>query len=263
MDTYESPKASSPTSAANSVMSTAMSSAKSAMTESLPKSMSSLTESLPSMPKSMSSFTESLPKSLPKSMSSLAALPIAAAASLSSAAQSSLSSAAAKNNYPFVRYTFILLILIFLGFNLFLYLEKPKNKGLYKFYEPILTKFTWGRKILKHEQRDEEKKEREAALVKLNATLEKERKAEKNIANKIDDTSNKSKIKLMKKREVVLPVADDSTSLTQTSKSKAGFCYIGEDRGFRSCIEVGEGEVCMSGDIFPTQDVCINPNLRA
>ena len=67
----------------------------------------------------------------------------------------------------------------------------------------------------------------------------------------------------MKKREVVLPVADDSTSLTQTSKSKAGFCYIGEDRGFRSCIEVGEGEVCMSGDIFPTQDVCINPNLRA
>ncbi len=196
-------------------------------------------------------------------MSSLAALPIAAAASLSSAAQSSLSSAAAKNNYPFVRYTFILLILIFLGFNLFLYLEKPKNKGLYKFYEPILTKFTWGRKLLKHEQRDEEKKEREAALVKLNATLEKERKAEKNIANKIDDTSNKSKIKPMKKREVVLPVADDSTSLTQTSKSKAGFCYIGEDRGFRSCIEVGEGEVCMSGDIFPTQDVCINPNLRA
>jgi hypothetical protein len=68
----------------------------------------------------------------------------------------------------------------------------------------------------------------------------------------------------MKKTQIV-PVADDSTSRTQMSKpaSKAGFCYIGEDRGFRSCIEVGEGDVCMSGDIFPTQDVCVNPKLRA
>ena len=44
--------------------------------------------------------------------------------------------------------------------------------------------------------------------------------------------------------------------------SKSGFCYIGEDRGFRSCIGVGEGDSCMSGDIFPTMDMCINPNLR-
>jgi len=60
------------------------------------------------------------------------------------------------------------------------------------------------------------------------------------------------------------PVPDDAGSSTQASKakSKAGFCYIGEDRGFRSCIKVGEGEKCMSGDIFPTQDLCINPRLR-
>ena len=60
------------------------------------------------------------------------------------------------------------------------------------------------------------------------------------------------------------PVPDDAGSSTQASKakSKAGFCYIGEDRGFRSCIKVGEGDKCMSGDIFPTQDLCINPTLR-
>ena len=58
--------------------------------------------------------------------------------------------------------------------------------------------------------------------------------------------------------------ADDSYSTVQMSKSqnKAGWCFIGEDRGFRSCTEVGTNDVCMSGDIFPSQDICVNPNLR-
>jgi hypothetical protein len=58
--------------------------------------------------------------------------------------------------------------------------------------------------------------------------------------------------------------ADDSMSNIQQSKSssKSGWCFIGEDRGFRSCIQVNENEKCMSGDIFPSQDICINPNLR-
>lgn len=46
-------------------------------------------------------------------------------------------------------------------------------------------------------------------------------------------------------------------------KAKAGWCYIGEEKGYRSCAEVGENDICMSGDIFPTSQVCINPNLRA
>ena len=57
--------------------------------------------------------------------------------------------------------------------------------------------------------------------------------------------------------------ADDSSSSIQKGTSKAGFCYIGEDRGFRTCEEVGVNDTCMSGDIFPTRDVCVNPMLRA
>ena len=58
--------------------------------------------------------------------------------------------------------------------------------------------------------------------------------------------------------------ADDSMSNIQQSKSnsKSGWCFIGEDRGFRSCIQVNANEKCMSGDIFPSQEICINPNLR-
>jgi hypothetical protein len=41
-----------------------------------------------------------------------------------------------------------------------------------------------------------------------------------------------------------------------------GFCYIGTDRGIRSCINVKPGDKCMSGHIFPRRDVCVNPTLR-
>lgn len=55
--------------------------------------------------------------------------------------------------------------------------------------------------------------------------------------------------------------ADDSLSSIQ-GRGKSGWCYIGEDRGFRTCARVGENDTCMSGEIFPTQEVCINPSLR-
>jgi len=59
------------------------------------------------------------------------------------------------------------------------------------------------------------------------------------------------------------PAADDSTSLTQKHQSgKAGYCYIGEDRGFRSCINVEAGDKCMSGEVFNRHDICVNPSLR-
>jgi hypothetical protein len=57
--------------------------------------------------------------------------------------------------------------------------------------------------------------------------------------------------------------ADEATSSIQNGAPKAGWCYIGEDRGFRSCAEVGVNDTCMSGDIFPTQQICVNPSLRA
>jgi hypothetical protein len=58
--------------------------------------------------------------------------------------------------------------------------------------------------------------------------------------------------------------ADEATSSIQSSKStsKAGWCYIGEDRGFRTCTQVGVNDQCMSGDIFPSQEICMNPTLR-
>lgn len=59
------------------------------------------------------------------------------------------------------------------------------------------------------------------------------------------------------------PRADDSTSVTQKHQTgKAGYCYIGEDRGFRSCVKVEAGDKCMSGQVFSHPEICANPSLR-
>lgn len=59
------------------------------------------------------------------------------------------------------------------------------------------------------------------------------------------------------------PRADDSTSVTQKHQAgKSGYCYIGEDRGFRSCVKVEAADKCMSGQVFSRQDICVDPTLR-
>ena len=58
------------------------------------------------------------------------------------------------------------------------------------------------------------------------------------------------------------PQPDESSSSVQ-STGKAGWCYIGMDRNTRTCSQVGVNDMCMSGNIFPSQDICMNPSLRA
>ena len=75
---------------------------------------------------------------------------------------------------------------------------------------------------------------------------------QQNLQKALDDASRPSEVK-----------PDDSLSRIQSGGSgKAGWCFIGEDRGFRTCSEIGENDKCMSGDIFPSQEICMNPNLR-
>jgi hypothetical protein len=77
----------------------------------------------------------------------------------------------------------------------------------------------------------------------------------------IDPSSNAGLNRALSHAKKQPPLPDDATSRTQRT-GKSGYCYIGEDRGFRSCIKVGENDTCMSGDIFPTHAICVNPRLR-
>ena len=83
----------------------------------------------------------------------------------------------------------------------------------------------------------------------------------KGVENVISEVGSSLDIHV-KNRNNVDPISDTNDSSIQMPK-KTGYCYIGEDRGARSCMYVGKRDTCMSGDIFPSMDICINPNLRA
>jgi hypothetical protein len=171
----------------------------------------------------------------------------------------------------FWRYLFVFLILSFLSLTLVLFLIKPADKDISHLYDPLKKYFNIHISVdNKRTGSDKDKKAEKPGLEKLEKAL-----AVKPALNNIDNKQKQPVIQAAKnnnnlvspqkkyKKLPVIPQADDSTSAIQMNPtSKAGFCYIGEDRGFRSCIDVGVGDVCMSGDIFPTEAICINPNLR-
>jgi len=86
------------------------------------------------------------------------------------------------------------------------------------------------------------------------------------IRNNIDGKGLQTSLSETESQFVIDQDMDDASTDFLGQKTKghgnAGYCYIGEDRGVRSCMYVGNGDRCMSGMIYPTMDVCVNPNLR-
>lgn len=48
----------------------------------------------------------------------------------------------------------------------------------------------------------------------------------------------------------------------RTDSVKGGYCYIGKINDTRYCSKVSSRNYCMSGDIYPSMDICVNRNLR-
>lgn len=45
------------------------------------------------------------------------------------------------------------------------------------------------------------------------------------------------------------------------TSSKKGWCLVGEYEGKRGCIQIVDQDKCLSGQIFPTQKMCLNPTF--
>ena len=171
------------------------------------------------------------------------------------------------------KYALIVLILAFLGFNIFSALAKATDttKG---FLGPVLSALGFGVGETVKQTVDVTADGAKlgvdvaAGTVDDAVTLLEKSVGVKGVQfNRVDDPSKSTQAALnsaVSKQKASVPEPDDSSSATQreAGAQKAGYCYIGEDRGFRSCLKVGEGDMCMSGDIFPSMDICVNPNLR-
>lgn len=57
--------------------------------------------------------------------------------------------------------------------------------------------------------------------------------------------------------------SDSQPEPVRSQSLQQGYCFTGKINDTRHCAKVNEKQQCMSGDIYPTMDICINPNLRA
>ena len=49
---------------------------------------------------------------------------------------------------------------------------------------------------------------------------------------------------------------------TDMANGNKSYCYIGSENGNRRCVEASKDDVCESGKVFPSMQLCINPYLR-
>ncbi len=185
-------------------------------------------------------------------------------------------------NINLTTWLLIILILAFLGFNIFVYLAKG-TQSITNIFGPLFQKI-FGTAVAITGQTIDVAAEGGKTVVSgtanaLNAGLSAVQDITPNTANSSiqsqpvqgtttkstqnvasDNTLNKA---LNSSKPVEQSQDQDYTAQEASSSLKAGWCFIGEDRGHRTCGEVGVNDQCMSGDIFPSQELCINPNLRA
>ena len=183
-------------------------------------------------------------------------------------------------NMSMVSWLLIILILAFLGFNIFTYLGKG-TQDIVNFFAPLTDKI-FGTATAVTSDTINVAAEGAKAVVGGTAAV-----ATSGLDVVQEVAPNSATIKAQSIEENVPPssiVADntlnkalnsaqpsggedyepqEASSSVHSSAGKAGWCYVGDDRGFRTCAEVGVNDKCMSGDIFPSQEICINPNLRA
>ena len=83
------------------------------------------------------------------------------------------------------------------------------------------------------------------------------------VSQAVDSNNNNNSVNNQASPSADEDQSSDSKIQSRTSSQKPGWCYIGTDRNIRSCIQVNASNKCMSGDIFPSRELCINPSLRS
>jgi hypothetical protein len=175
----------------------------------------------------------------------------------------------------------IFLILAFLGFNIFVYLAKG-TQDITNFFTPLFQKI-FGTTVALTGQAVDVTAEGAKAVVGgtagvINTGLTTVQNITPNAApssiksqpiqtqnvSKPNDNGLHKALNSSQSQNMDYQAHQASSSVASMGEGsgKSGWCYIGEEKGFRTCALVNEDDKCMSGDIFPSHEICINPSLR-
>ena len=80
-----------------------------------------------------------------------------------------------------------------------------------------------------------------------------------NAASQLDNVLNVSPNRMNEPA----PSPSESPIQKPITAGKTGWCLVGEYEGKRGCVEVGEQDKCMSGQLFASLNACANPGVFA
>lgn len=109
-------------------------------------------------------------------------------------------------------------------------------------------------------QRMESLESREKKLIDL---LEKNQKNQKTCDSMEKREKETKEVEKKEEKGAVKQLSEKISGYTkEQTVTSNGFCYIGYDNNMRDCTNVSDGDICMSGQVFPTLDVCLYPKFR-
>ena len=157
-----------------------------------------------------------------------------------------------------IQISLIVLVILFLAYNVYLYFYEGTDI-LQKFFG--ITLFKTGRGLSNTiDNTGEGAREVINVAEKGGKAVSKEIEL---VGKDVEERSSlKSAIEKPTEKKEKPVVEDQSTESNIQYKKASGYCYIGNDRGYRSCVKINEKDQCTSGKVFPTKELCINPNLR-
>jgi Skp family chaperone for outer membrane proteins len=129
--------------------------------------------------------------------------------------------------------------------------EEKKNQEEKKPEEKKKTTTTEEKKKGEPTKKQDENKKQDDDLKTLQKKLEEARA-------KMDQQSKGGVIQLQNRIDNHVKPNEDTSDVA----SMNAYCFIGMDNKDRQCTEIYKGEICMSGQIFPSMAVCQNPHLR-
>ena len=153
-----------------------------------------------------------------------------------------------------------LLILSLLGINLFIVIGNIFQK-VFDIFKPLISQifaiFGYTAGTLINKSADVTSDVARAGVDIAEGTLQ-------SVGNLLKDAS-KGSININTRSELDMvssgPIADNAESPIQNtiSSGKTTWCLVGEQNGRRGCVSVSDASKCMSGQVYGSREMCMNP----
>jgi hypothetical protein len=92
--------------------------------------------------------------------------------------------------------------------------------------------------------------------------IDEENTEDKSLLRKERKLNERPYVESIEEKKLIQHKEETDPQPLQSDSNTHGYCYIGTQNNTRNCAKVSSRNKCMSGDIFPTMDLCINPTLR-